>query len=56
VDRDDTRFSIAVIPFTRDHTTIGGRKPGDPVNLETDVVSKYIERLAEPYLASRAGK
>ena len=56
VDRDETRFSIAVIPFTRDHTTVGGREPGDPVNLEADVVSKYIERLAEPYLASRAGK
>ena len=56
VDRDDAQFSIAVIPFTRNHTTLGNRKPGDAVNLEADVVSKYVERLAEPYLAARARK
>lgn len=49
VGRSDAQFSIAVIPFTRDHTTLGERKPGDKVNLEADVVAKYVERLSEPY-------
>jgi riboflavin synthase len=40
---------IAVIPYTYGHTTLGDRKPGDCVNLEADVLGKYIER----YIASR---
>lgn len=40
---------IAVIPFTYDHTNIRDRHPGDAVNLEADVLGKYIER----YSASR---
>lgn len=40
---------IAVIPFTYEHTNIRDRKPGDAVNLEADVLGKYIER----YLSAR---
>ena len=54
VDRDAAQFSIAVIPYTWDHTTLSSRRPGDPVNLEADVVSKYVETLAAPYLKSLA--
>lgn len=38
---------IAVIPFTFEHTNISDRKPGDPVNLEGDVLGKYIEQRLE---------
>jgi len=38
-------FEIAVIPHTLAVTTLGARRPGDPVNLEVDVVAKYVERL-----------
>jgi riboflavin synthase len=38
---------VAVIPFTYEHTNIRGRKPGDAVNLEGDVLGKYIERYLE---------
>jgi riboflavin synthase len=38
---------IAVIPYTYKHTTIRDRKPGEPVNLEGDVLGKYIERHLE---------
>jgi riboflavin synthase len=38
---------VAVIPFTYEHTNIRGRKPGDAVNLEGDVLGKYIERHLE---------
>jgi len=49
----DRIAGIAVIPFTYSHTNIRHRKPGDLVNLEADILGKYIER----YLAVReAGK
>lgn len=38
-------FSVTLIPFTREHTNLGDRKPGDRVNLETDVLARYVERL-----------
>ncbi len=40
-------FSVALIPHTLDFTTLGLRKPGDTVNLENDVIAKYVERLLE---------
>ena len=39
-------FTVALIPHTRDVTTLGGVAEGDDVNLEVDVVAKYVERLA----------
>ncbi|SHJ92834.1 riboflavin synthase alpha chain [Pseudonocardia thermophila] len=38
-------FTVAVIPTTLEHTTLGTRKPGDTVNIEVDVLAKYLERL-----------
>jgi len=40
-------FSVALIPHTLEMTTLGLRKPGDAVNLEVDVLAKYVERLLE---------
>ena len=42
--RDDG-FEVAVIPHTWDCTTVSRWKVGDPVNLEVDVIAKYVERL-----------
>jgi riboflavin synthase len=39
--------SIALIPHTLEVTTFGAARPGDPVNLEVDVIAKYVERLME---------
>jgi riboflavin synthase len=39
------RFRVAVIPHTAATTTLGRRRPGDRVNLEVDVLAKYVERL-----------
>jgi riboflavin synthase len=44
VDVEDDRFSVALIPHTLNMTTLGRRKPGDRVNLETDVLAKYVQR------------
>jgi riboflavin synthase len=38
-------FEVGLIPETLKRTTLGARKPGDTVNLEVDVIAKYVERL-----------
>ncbi|MCK5781560.1 MAG: riboflavin synthase [Flavobacteriales bacterium] len=40
-------FDVAIIPFTMDHTNFGTMKIGDTVNLEFDVIGKYVARLME---------
>ena len=42
----ESSFTVALIPHTREVTTLGGLAEGDDVNLEVDVVAKYVERLA----------
>src|SRR5215210_65854 len=39
------RFGVAIVPHTAAVTTLGRRRPGDLVNLEVDIVAKYVERL-----------
>ncbi|CAN5425854.1 riboflavin synthase [soil metagenome] len=41
-------FSVAIIPHTSEVTTLGTKGPGDPVNLELDVIAKYVESLLAP--------
>jgi riboflavin synthase len=41
----DDGFTVAIIPHTAEVTTLGGRRAGERVNLETDVLAKYVERL-----------
>lgn len=47
VSVERTRFSVALIPHTLTVTTLGRRAVGDPVNLETDLLAKYVARLYE---------
>ena len=39
-------FSVAIVPYTWENTVLGSRKVGDAVNLEADIMAKYVERLA----------
>jgi riboflavin synthase len=48
VDVGPDRFSVALIPHTLAHTTLGFKPPGAAVNLETDVLAKYVARWATP--------
>lgn len=48
VDAADDFFTVSLIPTTLELTTLGRKQPGDPVNLEVDVVAKYVERLMGP--------
>lgn len=45
VEAGDDGFSVSLIPTTLEHTTLGARRPGDIVNIEVDVLAKYVERL-----------
>ncbi len=47
VEVEDEQFSVALIPHTLQVTTLGSRKVGDRVNLETDLLAKYVERQLE---------
>jgi riboflavin synthase len=42
---DDDGFAVALVPHTLEATTLGALHPGDGVNLEVDVIAKYVERL-----------
>ena len=42
---EDDAFEVSLIPETRERTTLGAVQPGDEVNLEVDVLAKYVERL-----------
>jgi riboflavin synthase len=44
---DEGGFAVALIPHTLEATTLGGLAPGSAVNLEVDVLAKYVERLAK---------
>ena len=45
VNCDENAFSIALIPFTKDNTVLGLKRVGSTVNIETDIIGKYLEKL-----------
>jgi riboflavin synthase len=49
---DDESFEVALVPHTIEVTTLGGKRPGDEVNLEVDVLAKYVERMVETRLTT----
>ncbi len=50
VDVQADRFSVALIPHTLEVTTLGSRKVGDEVNIETDIMGKYAHKLLGPWM------
>ena len=44
-DVGKTQFTVTIIPYTFEHTTMKSLNPGDQVNLEFDVVGKYVQRI-----------
>jgi riboflavin synthase len=49
------RFTVCLIPHTCAATTLGEARPGAGVNLEVDIVAKYVERFTTPYAAEEQG-
>jgi riboflavin synthase len=50
IEPDAETFGAALIPETLSRTNLGTARPGDPVNLEFDMIAKYIRELVTPYL------
>jgi riboflavin synthase len=50
ISRDASAFSISVIPFTLAHTNLGYRQSEDQVNIEVDIVAKYVDQLVGSYV------
>jgi len=49
VAKDASSFQVSVVDYTREHTTLGNRQVGDLVNLEVDVIAKYVEQLSQAH-------
>ena len=45
VECSSTAFGVSLVDYTQRNSTLGGKKPGDVVNLEVDIIAKYVERL-----------
>lgn len=54
VDSKENSFSVAIIPYTFDHTTFKYLKLGDQVNLEFDALGKYVEKITKNYLKNNS--
>jgi len=47
VTKDTTSFGVSLVDYTCKHTTLGSRRVGDVVNLEVDIIAKYVEQLSQ---------
>lgn len=47
VAKDAESFSVSLVQYTQEHTNLTAREPGDRVNLETDIMARYVEQLLE---------
>jgi riboflavin synthase len=46
-DSDEFSFVVSLVAYTMEHTTLGRKRPGDAVNLEADIIAKYVENLKD---------
>jgi riboflavin synthase len=51
IDKDAETFAVSLVQFTQENTNLHTRKPGDRVNLETDIIGRYVEAMLEDRLA-----
>ncbi len=55
IDKDENGFAVGLIPFTQEHTNLMNLNPNDRVNLESDIIARYVEQLLDDrYLDGRA--
>jgi riboflavin synthase len=47
IGHDRTSLSVSLVDYTLKHTTLGSRRIGDVVNLEVDIIAKYVEKLGQ---------
>lgn len=51
IDPGDTTFSVSIIPYTYSHTGFSNLSEGDLVNLEFDIIGKYVKRITQPHIS-----
>ena len=47
IEKDDSGFAVSLVQYTQEHTNLLDRQPGDAVNLETDILARYVDELLE---------
>lgn len=47
IAKDESTFSVGLVPYTQEHTNLMRRRPGDRVNLESDIIARYVEQLLD---------
>jgi riboflavin synthase len=45
VDKDDTSFVVSLVQYTQENTNLTRRKAGDRVNLESDIIARYVDQM-----------
>jgi len=50
VDPDEDSFGVSIIPYTFEHTSFGQLKVGDQINLEFDIIGKYVAKMIGAYV------
>src|SRR5512134_197591 len=45
IDKTADTFAVSLVQYTQEHTNLLGKKPGDSVNIETDIIARYVEQL-----------
>ena len=45
IAKDDSSFAVSLVQYTEEHTNLTRRKPGDSVNLESDIIARYVDQL-----------
>lgn len=52
IDKTADTFAVSLVQYTQTHTNVMSKKPGDSVNIETDIIARYVEALLAPVAAS----
>jgi riboflavin synthase len=53
-ESEDRTFALSIIPHTWDNTTLRDKRAGDPINIETDILGKYVEKMLGGYVSGGA--
>lgn len=55
IAKDHESFSVSLVQYTQEHTNLQGRQPGARINLETDILARYVEQILESRDADKEG-
>ena len=51
IDKTDDTFAVSLVQYTQEHTNLTRKRPGDSVNIETDILARYVEQLMRERVA-----